>query len=65
MNAIRSLFSAFANLAAALNAMAATVTVANDRLREQIDLSPSAPQLPHEAEVIENGDGKRRAAKAR
>lgn len=59
MNAIRSLFSAFANLAASLNGLATTVTMANDRLREQIDLAPSTPQLPHDGEVIENATGKK------
>ena len=54
MNAIRTLWSSFANLAASINGLAATINGVNARVQEAIDHNP-APQLPH-AEVIDHAN---------
>ena len=52
MQAIRSLFSAFANLAAAINALAGVVDSATGKLRQQLALDEPAA-LPH-GEVLDH-----------
>ena len=60
MNAIRSVFTAFSNLAAALNNFAAIINSASTRLSEQLSYEP--PALAHHGEVIEH-ETPRRAKK--
>lgn len=65
MNALRNLWTAFANLAGALNALAELVNGTAVRLREHLDHEPTVPALPHEVidnETASNGAGKRRKA---
>jgi hypothetical protein len=62
MQAIRSLFSAFANLAAAVNGFAATIRTADARLQESLDYAPTAPQVEH-AEVLDNMASSKRGRK--
>ena len=55
MNAIKTLWNAFGNLAASLNGLADTVRSADGRLRQQLALDgpQDAPAAPT-AEVIDN-----------
>ncbi len=60
MNAIRSVFTAFANLAASVNALAAVIDAAAGKLRQNLSLSldETAAALPHNGEVLDaEGDG--------
>ena len=60
MNAIRSVFTALANLAASINNFAAILNTASTRLSEQLAYEP--PALAHHGEVIEH-ETPRRAKK--
>lgn len=64
MKAILNLWSAFANVAAALNDVATTIRAADARFRESLDYAPPTPQLPHQGEVIDhanNGTSRRKS----
>lgn len=52
MNAIRSVFAAFTNLAASLNALAGVIDSASGRLRQQLAGDEAPPALTH-GEVID------------
>jgi hypothetical protein len=71
MNAIRSVFNAFANLANAVNGLANVLNEAGNRLRMQLDYEPPAvPALPKgqvidaEPDTTPTGNGRSRKAKA-
>ncbi len=53
MNAIRSVFAAFTNLAASVNALAGIIDAASGRLRQQLALDDMPAALPHVGEVID------------
>jgi hypothetical protein len=68
VNALRTLWTSFANLANAVNALASTIGDANNRLRLQFDYEPpTTPALPHGGEVIDAepvSNGRPRKAKS-
>jgi hypothetical protein len=65
MNAIRSVFAAFTNLAASINALASVIDLATDRLRQQLALDSEPLVLPHDSDTTSsNGSTKRGRSKA-
>ena len=72
MNAIRSVFSAFSNLAASVNALAGVIDVATGRLRQHLALDSDPLVLPHDGGMGHteedmagsNGSNKRGRSKA-
>lgn len=53
MNAIRSVFAAFTNLAASVNALAGVIDAATGRLRQQLALDEAPPALTHGGQVLD------------
>ncbi len=53
MNALRSVFAAFANLAASVNALAGVIDAASGRLQKQLALDYEPDALAHHGEVID------------
>jgi hypothetical protein len=49
MNAIRTVFAAFSNLAASVNALAGVIDLATRRLRQQLVLDGDPLVLPHDS----------------
>lgn len=67
MNAIRSVFKAFSNLAASVNALASVIDVATGRLRQQLALDADMPpildhQHAEEPDTNANGNATKRKA---
>lgn len=67
MNAIRSVFAAFSNLAASVNALASVI--ATGRLRQQLALDDAMPVIEHQPaeepdSATANGKGRKSKASA-
>lgn len=63
MNTFRSVWTALANLASAINGLAAVINDGSAKLRERLmlDGEPETPALSHNGEAMEQaGAGKRR-----
>ncbi|HEY7157036.1 MAG TPA: hypothetical protein VH575_23910 [Gemmataceae bacterium] len=68
MNAIRSVFAAFTNLAASVNALAGVIDVAAGRLRQHLALDGDMPrafdyQPAEEPDATANGTATKRKAR--
>ncbi len=53
MNAIRSVFTAFAHLAASVNGLASIIDAATGRLQQQLALDEAPPALPPSGTILD------------